>query len=161
MTDEMKPVRCGCGGEAKVMHPSYTHCIVVMCGKCGIKTPYMNTEAEAIEAWNRAMGTEWRLQWKVLGEVKENGYWKLPTLPETGNDPLTWDELKTMEGKPVWVEYLYNGAVYKAGWNLIIMADDSLPEIPCIQLATADGDTKHLEIEWMDMGQWQAYRRER
>ena len=25
-------------------------------------------------------------------------------LPDT-NTPLTWDELKTMEGKPVWVEY--------------------------------------------------------
>ena len=56
MTDELNPVRCGCGGEAQVMHPSYTHCIVVMCGKCGIKTPYMNTETEAIETWNRAMG---------------------------------------------------------------------------------------------------------
>ena len=56
MTDKMKPVHCGCGGEAEVLHPSYTHCIVVMCGKCGIKTPYMNSEAEAITAWNRAMG---------------------------------------------------------------------------------------------------------
>ena len=55
MADELKPVRCGCGGEAQVMHPSYTHCIVIMCGKCGLKTPYMNTEAEAITAWNRAM----------------------------------------------------------------------------------------------------------
>ena len=56
MTNELKPVRCGCGGEAEVLHPSYTHCIVVMCGKCGIKTPYMNSEAEAITTWNRAMG---------------------------------------------------------------------------------------------------------
>ena len=63
MTDEpvtnchaLKPVRCGCGGEVKVLHPSFTHCIVVMCGKCGIKTPYMNSEAEAVQAWNRAMG---------------------------------------------------------------------------------------------------------
>ncbi len=56
MTDELKPVRCGCGGEAHVMQPSYTHCHVVMCPKCGIKTAFMNTEAEAIEAWNRAMG---------------------------------------------------------------------------------------------------------
>ena len=55
MSEELKPVNCGCGGEAQVLHPSYTHCIVVMCGKCGIKTPYMNTEAEAIKAWNRAM----------------------------------------------------------------------------------------------------------
>ena len=57
MTEELKPVHCGCGGEAQVMHPSYTHCIVIMCGKCGLKTPYMNTEAEAITTWNRAMGT--------------------------------------------------------------------------------------------------------
>ena len=27
-----------------------------MCPLCGIKTAYMNTEAEAITAWNRAMG---------------------------------------------------------------------------------------------------------
>lgn len=26
--------------------------------------------------------------------------------PETGNDPLTWDELKQMEGKPIWLEWL-------------------------------------------------------
>lgn len=42
-----------------------------------------------------------------VGSTKEeNGYWKLPTLPETGNDPLTWDELEKMEGKPIWVEWL-------------------------------------------------------
>lgn len=56
MNEEPKPVCCGCGGEAEVLHPSYTHCIVVMCGKCGIRTPYMNSEAEAITAWNRALG---------------------------------------------------------------------------------------------------------
>ena len=56
MTDELKPVRCGCGGEAQVLEPSYTNCYVVQCGKCGIRTPYMNTDDEAITAWNRAMG---------------------------------------------------------------------------------------------------------
>lgn len=65
--DEMKPVRCGCGGEANVLHPSYTHCIVVMCGKCGIKTPYMNSEAEAVEAWNKAM--------KGNAEEKLKAFW--------------------------------------------------------------------------------------
>ena len=42
----------------------------------------------------------------VGSSKEENGYWKLPTLPETGNDPLTWDELKKMEGKPIWLEWL-------------------------------------------------------
>ena len=30
---------------------------------------------------------------------------KLRDKCETENDPLSWDELRTMEGKPVWVEY--------------------------------------------------------
>lgn len=58
MTDELKPIRCGCGGEANVLEPSYTNCYVVQCGKCGIRTPYMNTDDEAITAWNRAMGAD-------------------------------------------------------------------------------------------------------
>ena len=66
MTDELKPARCGCGGEAEVLHPSYTYCMVVMCHKCGIKTPYMNSEAEAIEAWNRAMGN--RMEFHTVKE---------------------------------------------------------------------------------------------
>ena len=40
------------------MQPSYTHCRVVMCPNCGIKTAYMNSEAEAVTAWNRAMGKD-------------------------------------------------------------------------------------------------------
>lgn len=55
MADELKLVRCGCGGEAEVLEPSYTHCYVVQCSKCGIRTPYMNSDEEAINAWNRAM----------------------------------------------------------------------------------------------------------
>ena len=58
MSDELKPVNCGCGGEARILHPSYTHCIVVMCPLCGIKTAYQNTESEAITAWNKAMSAK-------------------------------------------------------------------------------------------------------
>ena len=53
MTDELKPVRCGCGGEAKIIHGDYR--TSVYCTNCGIQTCYYATEAEAIEAWNRAM----------------------------------------------------------------------------------------------------------
>ena len=80
---------------------------------------------------------------------------------QQANPALSWKDLKQMEGKPVWVEHLKDGSVYKAGWSVIIMIDDSLPDLAWIQLATADGDVENLEIEWMDMGQWQAYRKER
>lgn len=57
MTDEMKPVRCGCGGEAVIY---VTHwwgkCYVCECEECGTVSRPCNTEAEAVEAWNRAMG---------------------------------------------------------------------------------------------------------
>ena len=57
MTDELKPVRCGCGGETVIM-PTPSGRFAVGCKKCDICTGLYNTEAEAITAWNRAMGTE-------------------------------------------------------------------------------------------------------
>ena len=57
MTDELKPVRCGCGGEALMSHGmsnGRNDCMIV-CTGCGIATRYFDTEAEAIEAWNLAM----------------------------------------------------------------------------------------------------------
>lgn len=77
------------------------------------------------------------------------------------NDPLSWEELQGMEGKPVWIELFKDGAVFKAGWYLIIMIDDSLPDIPDLGLVNANGEYSRLEIEWMNMGQWKAYRKER
>jgi len=57
MTDELKPVRCGCGGEAQVFFPFTNNSVyMIECKKCGICTSAYETEAEAIEAWNRAMG---------------------------------------------------------------------------------------------------------
>jgi DNA-directed RNA polymerase subunit RPC12/RpoP len=60
MTDELKPVNCGCGGEA------FTHILgneiakgyYIACDECGTKTKVFGYEAEAIEAWNRAMGAD-------------------------------------------------------------------------------------------------------
>lgn len=63
MTDELKPVRCGCGGEAKIIssvvadRKSY----MVYCEKCRILTNGHYSEAEAITAWNRAMGADKRI----------------------------------------------------------------------------------------------------
>jgi hypothetical protein len=58
MTDELKPVRCGCGGEAEVHKPTM-HMFSVHCISCGVGTGRIYpTEAEAIEAWNRAMSAK-------------------------------------------------------------------------------------------------------
>jgi predicted nucleic acid-binding Zn ribbon protein len=55
-----KPVKCGCGGEAKVIsYLSREYCKMayyVRCENCGTETDDLHSEAEAIEAWNRAMG---------------------------------------------------------------------------------------------------------
>ena len=55
MSDELKPVRCGCGGEAESAL-SFDYEYYVMCHKCGTRSDYFLKEVEAIEAWNKAMG---------------------------------------------------------------------------------------------------------
>ena len=51
----MKPVNCGCGGEAEVyawVSGSYScHCL-----SCKIETTNCKTPEEAVTAWNKAMG---------------------------------------------------------------------------------------------------------
>ena len=58
--DDLKPVRCGCGGKAKIGHIEKTSYLpkdrwYIGCPKCDICTGIHDTEAEAIQAWNRAM----------------------------------------------------------------------------------------------------------
>lgn len=60
MADKLTPVCCGCGGEATVKKHTFYRALPlysVKCDKCGIQVPSRNTEAEAIAAWNRAMGS--------------------------------------------------------------------------------------------------------
>ena len=63
------------------------------------------------------------------------------------NDPLTWDELKQMEGKPVWVEPVKE-------WMLITEVDE---EDCDIWLLSLDG----LDYDLMLHENWQAYRKEK
>lgn len=62
---EEKPVRCGCGGEAKVdwvLQPDGVYLTGVYCENCGTKTiPFWSMKKDeaidyAITAWNTAMG---------------------------------------------------------------------------------------------------------
>ena len=70
---------------------------------------------------------------------------KLRDKCETENDPLSWDELRTMEGKPVWVEPCKE-------WMLITEIETE----PHIWLLSLDG----LDYD-MSLHEWQAYRKER
>ena len=54
MTDELKPVRCGCGGEAKIRQDGTLY--YVRCPECGTESADYQFSVEAIEVWNRAMG---------------------------------------------------------------------------------------------------------
>ena len=55
----MKTVKCGCGGEASMCNGfEHRNIYSIECNKCGICTSDYETKAEAITAWNKAMGTE-------------------------------------------------------------------------------------------------------
>ena len=90
----------------------------------------------------------------ALHYLKE--YRKLDSLdavafPEDDNQPLTWDELKQMEGKPVWVEY---GTFSDSGWALI----SEIREQGCIEFLLPFGLS--LVMQKGAIGKtWQAYRK--
>ena len=64
MTDELKTVRCGCGGEATTGTIFYEGAVrygikqqyYAECQNCKTRTFRYATEAEAVTAWNTAMG---------------------------------------------------------------------------------------------------------
>lgn len=61
MSEKLQPVRCGCGGEPVVGHIEKTSYVpkdrwYIGCPKCDICTGLYDTEAEVVEAWNKAMG---------------------------------------------------------------------------------------------------------
>ncbi|MBQ6508059.1 MAG: hypothetical protein IJI07_01175 [Flexilinea sp.] len=77
---------------------------------------------------------------------------KLRDKCETKNDPLSWDELKQMEGKPVCVELYgsdFDEWVLIHGWN-----DDIMWFADC-------NGTLYTEKECRLGQTWQAYRKER
>lgn len=69
----------------------------------------------------------------------------------TANDPLTWDELQKMEGKPVWVEAL----LYKQ-WAVIAYIGEEY-----IRFEGANLYAPECRIYMGEDNGWQAYRKER
>ena len=69
------------------------------------------------------------------------------------NQPLTWEELKGMKGKPVWVETNY--AKDKKVWYLICDIDDSF-----MWVADPYGYQHNFPRVCLDTDLWRAYRKE-
>lgn len=60
--DNIKPVCCGCGGEAEIFHiapEGYAGSYCVRCVECLTQSPFFTGDKEkAIETWNRAMSAK-------------------------------------------------------------------------------------------------------
>lgn len=99
---------------------------------------------------------EYRTEKKTLRDSKEHyEYWEHKYYAELEkNDPLSWDELKQMEGMPVWVEL---PEFKKWGLNAGTYVDAFCHENITIKVLH---DLWHLDKEQMGKS-WQAYRKER
>lgn len=80
-------------------------------------------------------------------------------LPES-NEPLTWDELKAMEGKPVWVEFLnydlWTDPEHHTDGSWWVVGEVRKDDIIIAQYLD------EAELCEEDLGEvWQAYRKER
>lgn len=85
----------------------------------------------------------------ALGNIED-------TLDKLDNKPLTWDELKLMEGSPVWVEWVeivIGGSYSIRDWFLIEWIDNNNHEIII-------RDRHGNQILYRDGSDWQIYRKE-
>lgn len=74
------------------------------------------------------------------------------------NEPLTWDELKGMEGKPVWVEVLSDEIDLSSRW-MLVARETKAHSLP---LAYTDDICHWFYVHEDKLGKaWQAYRKER
>ena len=128
------------------------------------EAPYTQTPWEADAFLYLKMYRSDKIQWEAdrklladnqeqVAETRQKYIDKLVELEiGTMNDPLTWDELKLMKGKPVWIELLENG--WK-GWDVIAGFDE---DDFGVAMVTVHNDDYYK----LDLGKrWQAYRKER
>lgn len=74
---------------------------------------------------------------------------------QQANPPLDYETLRTMVGKPVWVEWTVKGVWHHGDWNLVHAQDDQ-------KIWLADGNGEITDVPEELLGKtWQAYRKER
>jgi len=88
MTDELKPVPCGCGGRAKrcsyFNHDINAPVYFVTCSACGTQTAEHTTLETAVEAWNKAMGER-------TAKVIMHKYWLGVSLNVVGEQTIGYE----------------------------------------------------------------------
>ena len=107
-------------------------------------TEHLSVMLISRETWTDAL--QWLKGYKAHIELD-----KLRDKCEAENEPLSWDELKQMEGKPVWVESL----LYKQ-WAVIAYIGEEY-----IRFEGANLYAPECRIYMGEDNGWQAYRKER
>lgn len=120
--------------------------------------PYLNIDndcdtrlrkLDALEYLKKLKRIEAKIEKIAIGNVED-------TLSKMDNPPLTWDELKTMEGKPVWLERTEKYCVPR--WAIV----DEIYKWDSIDDSTVIMQPEDEELFLSDLGKsWQAYRKER
>lgn len=136
--------------------------VTANCPNCPYDFDCENVPREDLRADALHYLWEYRTEQQILRDRKEHyEYWEHKYYAELEkNDPLTWDELKTMEGKPVWVDPLSTKALHTPGWGLVGKTSFTTWEgVECCSIVKV-GVTYALPVG--EYGKtWKAYRKER
>lgn len=126
-------------------------------------TEHLSAMLISKETWNDAL--QYLKEYKANREDPDGDHQQLEKAQNLlwefyQNDPLSWDELKSMEGKPVWVE-VYDPIDEKTGWHtaswkLIEFINDEYFDV-----RNSDGEQECFYKSENDCYCWQAYRKER
>ena len=112
------------------------------CPACPLTHTCVNTDADELHYLK-----EYRDKHDEILQMEEAlGYCEIAE-----NKPLTWDELKQMEGKPVWIEHKHYNKwlmVYEVYENTIVLDGNG-----CYTQYFSDDNEKETR--------WKAYRKER
>ena len=98
--------------------------------------------------------SDWIEQYKESREKHQQAVIELKK-----NPPLTWDELKQMAGKPVWVEADHAFIQY-TGWVLLDKIKEDDPDFTGVKFTCPDRSEFFLLADFISKT-WQAYRKER
>ena len=86
-------------------------------------------------------------------DILYNKYWREYN-QQQANPALTWDELRTMEGKPIWIEFLNDEGEWNGEWCLVESSNNILCEILRCKMSW-------WGLRTITLGKtWKAYRKE-
>lgn len=78
---------------------------------------------------------------------------RMPTITQPPNDPLTLEELREMDGEPVWITDIVDGVVFREQWALIFSAEEGAI---CFSTKERGDDSRRFSLYGTG---WLAYRR--